>query len=204
MNYYLCFLWDWFCLFYTSLSFVPLAFLKSNDPWLPIQIHNRRPRMIVLESWFNFPPPTNSCCPCSPFPSLGELTSETEGAGCERTGFPWGCVKVRPAGQVEDPSVPEERPLLRDANPSWQVTCCLWRVDVWLQAWGGRCAALTGWGKGSSGCATCSETDTPSSLHTSNLTFLPPSTSALAFTWMCPRLSCGLFLNLLSSHLKNL
>ena len=27
-------------------------------------------------------------------------------------------------------SLPEEKSMLRDAKPSWQVTCSLWTVDI--------------------------------------------------------------------------
>lgn len=141
------------------------------------------------------------CCLCWRFPSLRGLTvhSETEGVVCQRAGFTLGCVKVEQAGQVEVPSVPEKRSPLRGANPSWQITCSLWRVGVWLQTRGRFCCCPHRLGQGSSTYVTILQAVLETlSFYTS---IHIPSNFHL-HSCLCPKLCCVLFLNMLSSHLE--
>lgn len=152
----ICFLWDWFCLFHTYLSLVPLAILKSGDSWLPIHSHKWKTRLTVISSWLNLPHLKNIYCPCWIFPSLGGLAVcfETKGVVWQRPGFTLGCVKVKQAVQLEVPSVSEKKSPLKSNNLPGQITCSLWRVDVWLQTRGQICRCPPRLGKGRSSNAT--------------------------------------------------
>lgn len=68
MNYYLFSLG--LILFHICLSLVPLAVLKSGDPWSPTLSYKWSTRLTVTGNWLNFSPLTN-ICPCWPLHQKG-------------------------------------------------------------------------------------------------------------------------------------
>lgn len=83
MNYYLCFLWDQFCLFHTCFSFfVPVGFLKYGDPWLSIYIYKWRTRLIVIGRCLNFPPLYGHLLPLLTFSFIGRADRAFRNWGC--------------------------------------------------------------------------------------------------------------------------
>ena len=68
--------------------------------------------------------------------------------------------------------LPEEKSMLRDAKPSWQVTCSLWTVDICLQA-GDDSVLPSQAAEGELGCAAVLEC-LSSQFYTSARAFLQP------------------------------